>query len=615
MNTSLNRLASAKSPYLLQHRDNPVHWFEWSPDAFAQARERDVPIFLSIGYAACHWCHVMAHESFEDESTARLINENFVSIKVDREERPDIDTIYMEATTALTGHGGWPMSVFLTPDGRPFYAGTYFPPTPRGGMTSFKDLLTAITQTWRERRAEVEQAAARISAALSDSSARANSGGVATSALVETDLLGNPDYANLARGAVEKLSRQFDENSAGFGGAPKFPPSMVLDFLLSHHKNTSNERALEMVRQTCEAMARGGIYDQLGGGFARYSVDANWVVPHFEKMLYDNALLLGVYARLHAQTGNQLALRVCQETADFLLRDMTTAQGGFAASFDADSEGVEGLYYAWNLEQLVEALGQEDGQWAAELLSVTKHGTFEHGLSTLQLLVDPADQPRWRVIKDKLSEARDTRIAPARDDKVIAAWNGMAIASLVTAYQVTSKVEYLEAAKRSATLLRDVHLSDTGLLKRVSLDGEVGSPDGVLEDYALVALAFFALADVEGNDAAESSNWRKLGNQLVAHALKHFVAEQSKEKLTFYDTSDYSERLFKRPQDLSDNATPSGSAAMARALLYSTDSPELARLALAGGFGLMATAPRFAGSWLTALEDTRAPACSITGCT
>jgi uncharacterized protein YyaL (SSP411 family) len=294
---------------------------------------------------------------------------------------------------------------------------------------------------------------------------------------------------------------------------------------------------------------------------------------------------------------------------------MTTNEGGFAASFDADSEGVEGLYYAWNQEQLIAALGQEDGQWAAELLSVTKHGTFEHGLSTLQLLADPSDEPRWLEIRHRLHQARSQRIAPGRDDKVIAAWNGMAIASLVTAYRVTSEPKYLAAARSAANLMLNRHVTREGGLKRVSLEGEVGAPDGVLEDYAQVALAFFALADVAGNDAAEASNWRKLGNQLVAHALKHFVAEQSKEKLTFYDTSDYSERLFKRPQDLSDNATPSGSAAMARALLYSTDSSELARPALAGGVGLMATAPRFAGSWLTALEDMRAPACSITGCT
>jgi uncharacterized protein YyaL (SSP411 family) len=596
---------------LLQHRDNPVHWFEWSPEAFAEARERDVPVFLSIGYAACHWCHVMAHESFEDGSTARLINDNFVSIKVDREERPDIDVIYMEATTALTGHGGWPMSVFLLPDGRPFYAGTYFPPTPRGGMPSFKDVLAAITRTWRERRVEVDQAADRISAALTDSSGRVRAGGVATSALVETDLLGNPDCANLARGAVKKLSRQFDESSAGFGGAPKFPPSMVLDFLLLHHQNTSNARALEMVKRTCEAMARGGIYDQLGGGFARYSVDANWVVPHFEKMLYDNALLLGVYARLYAQTGAQLVLRVCKETADFFLREMTTNEGGFAASFDADSEGVEGLYYTWNQEQLVEVLGQEDGQWAAELLSVTKHGTFEHGLSTLQLLADPSDEPRWLEIRHRLHQARSQRIAPGRDDKVIAAWNGMAIASLVTAYRVTSEPKYLAAARRAANLLLKRHVTREGGLKRVSLDGEVGAPDGVLEDYAQVALAFFALADV----ATAEPDWQEIGDKLVSYALDHFVAEQNKESLTFYDTADDAERLFKRPQDLSDNATPSGSAAMVRALSYSSVGSQFVRPALAGGLGLMAASPRFAGTWLTAAEEMRAPACSITGCT
>lgn len=609
-----NRLSGAKSPYLRQHRDNAVHWFEWSPQAFAEARERDVPIFLSIGYAACHWCHVMAHESFEDESTAKALNQNFVSIKVDREERPDLDAIYMEATTALTGHGGWPMSVFLTTDGRPFYAGTYFPPTPRGGMTSFQDLLAAITQTWQERRPDVEAAANRITSALTGLAGSAAGETNPASALVATDLLGNPDLSNLARSAVDKLTRQFDERSAGFGGAPKFPPSMVLDFLLLHHKNTGNERALEMVQRTCEAMARGGIYDQLGGGFARYSVDTNWVVPHFEKMLYDNALLLGVYARLYSQTHNPLALRVCQETADFLIREMTTTEGGFAASFDADSEGVEGLYYAWNPEQLNDALGSVDGQWAADLLSVTQHGTFEHGLSTLQLLAEPSDESRWREIKDKLNQARSKRIAPERDDKVIAAWNGMAIASLITAYQVTSRSEYLAAAKKAANLLRELHLTKTGSLKRVSLDGEAGEPDAVLEDYALVALAFFALAEVDKAESPEGTSWQTLGNQLVAYAIKHFVAEQNKDLIKFFDTADNSEKLFKRPQDLSDNATPSGSAAMARAFLYSADTSQLVQPALAAGFGLMTTSPRFAGSWLTALEEMRAPACSITGC-
>ncbi len=383
-----NRLEHSTSPYLLQHKDNPVDWWEWSEEAFDEARRRDVPVFLSIGYSACHWCHVMAHESFEDDDVAALMNERFVSIKVDREERPDVDSVYMQATVSMTGHGGWPMSVFLDHEGRPFYTGTYFPPQPRHQLPSFTQLLEAISDTWQERREDVLAAGVRITSALSTRS-------------LPTSGTGPPELMDLAL-AVATLARDFDDRRGGFGGAPKFPPSMVLEFLLRHHALTQDENALGMAQDTLEAMARGGIYDQLGGGFARYSVDADWVVPHFEKMLYDNALLLRVYLHWWRLTGSPLAERVVRETAEFLLREMRTPEGGFAAALDADSEGREGAFYAWSPSQLADVLGDDDGAWAAALLHVTADGTFEDGHSTLQLRQDPDDHERWSALRSRL---------------------------------------------------------------------------------------------------------------------------------------------------------------------------------------------------------------------
>ncbi len=387
-----NRLAESSSPYLLQHADNPVDWWEWGPDAFAEARRRDVPVLLSVGYAACHWCHVMAHESFEDEATAALMNERFVNVKVDREERPDVDAVYMEYVQAMTGQGGWPMTTFLTPEGEAFYAGTYFPPTPRHGMPSFPQLLLAISSTWAERRDEATAAAGRITQALAD---RAPAGAAGST----------PPTPEELSAAVTRLSASFDPRRGGFGGAPKFPPSMVLEWLLRHHARTGEPSALAMAARTFEAMARGGMYDQLGGGFARYSVDAEWVVPHFEKMLYDNALLLRAYLHWWRATGSPLARRVVEETAEFLLRDLRTPEGGFASALDADTDGVEGLTYAWTPAQLTDALGPDDGAWAAALLEVTPSGTFEHGASTLQLLADPDDEGRWAEVRGRLLTA------------------------------------------------------------------------------------------------------------------------------------------------------------------------------------------------------------------
>ena len=369
----VNRLTSATSPYLLQHADNPVDWWEWGSAAFEEARRRDVPLFISIGYAACHWCHVMAHESFEDEQIATYLNENFVSVKVDREERPDVDAVYMTATQALTGHGGWPMTVFVTPDGEPFYAGTYFPPTPHHRLPSFGQLLEAISTSWQNERDRLESAAARITKTLAE-----------RSAVSGADPLDKPAVQSAVEAGVDELARIYDSAAGGFGGAPKFPPSMVLEFLLRYGVLNDDPRVGVMIDGTCQAMARGGMYDQLAGGFARYSVDAQWVIPHFEKMLYDNALLLRVYLHWWRESRNPLALKVVRETASFLLNDLRSAQGGFISSLDADTEGHEGLTYVWTPAQLNDVLGEQDGAWAAELFTVTASGTFEDGASVLQ---------------------------------------------------------------------------------------------------------------------------------------------------------------------------------------------------------------------------------------
>ena len=527
----MNRLADSQSPYLLQHASNPVDWWPWGEEAIAEANRRDVPILLSVGYSACHWCHVMAHESFEDAETARLMNEHFVSVKVDREERPDVDAVYMEATQAMTGQGGWPMTVFMTPDGHPFYCGTYFP------RPQFQRLLDAVSEAWGQRRAELLDQGLRIVTALTERAAPVT--GAA------------PPTEELLKAASESLESEFDFDFGGFGGAPKFPPSMVLEFLLRN----DSERSRSMVDRTLEAMARGGIYDQLGGGFARYSVDRQWVVPHFEKMLYDNALLARVYAHWWRATGSPLGRRIATETCDWMIRDLRTGQGGFASALDADSEGVEGKYYVWTPEQLREVLGEEDAAYAVELFDVT--GTFEHGSSVLRLLDDPADAERFDRIRVALLAARSRRVPPARDDKVVAAWNGLAIAALAECGAYFDRPDLIEAARSAAELIGSVHRRD-GRLSRTSRDGLVGSNDGVLEDYADVAEGLLALYSVTG----EPAHLVRAG-ELLDVVLDRFADPGG----GFYDTADDAESLFRRPQDPTDNATPSGGFAAAAALL------------------------------------------------
>jgi uncharacterized protein YyaL (SSP411 family) len=577
-----NRLATATSPYLLQHADNPVDWREWGEEAFAEARLRDVPVLVSVGYAACHWCHVMAHESFEDEATAAEMNAGFVCVKVDREERPDVDSVYMTATQALTGHGGWPMTVFTTPAGHPFYCGTYYPPRPAHGMPSFRQVLAAVRDAWENRRQDLETAGERIVAGIS----------------TRLDL-GPPAAlsADLLDGAVETLAGSFDATAGGFGGAPKFPPSMLLEFLLRHAARTGSERSLRMVRRTVEAMARGGIHDQLAGGFARYAVDGRWVVPHFEKMLYDNALLLRVYLHLWRSTGEVWAREVADGVAGFLLHDLRTPEGGFASALDADTDGIEGLTYVWTREQLVAVLGPDDGRWAAEVFEVTDRGTFEHGTSTLQYLRDTDDRSRLGDVRQRLLDARAGRPQPARDDKVVTAWNGLAIAALAEHGVLTGSPDSLAAAVGAAELLERVHWVD-GRLRRASRDGVAGTHAGVLEDYGDLAEGLLAL-----HQATADGRWLEF-----AGALLDVVADQFVDEDGWHDTAADAEALVHRPFDPADGPTPAGIAAAAgAAVTYSAlaGSPrhrELGEASLATLARLVETAPRAAG-WAAAVGE------------
>jgi uncharacterized protein YyaL (SSP411 family) len=541
----MNRLGSATSPYLLQHAGNPVDWWEWSPEAFAEAKRRDVPVLISVGYAACHWCHVMAHESFEDDATAGLMNEGFVSIKVDREERPDVDAVYMTATQAMTGQGGWPMTVFATPDGDPFFAGTYFP------KANFTQLLGAVGKAWHEQREQVVDQGAKVVEAIAGAQI---SGGITA-----------PISAELLDAGAFELIKNHDQVNGGFGGAPKFPPHMSLLFLLRYYQRTGSEEALEVVRHTAEAMGRGGIYDQLAGGFARYATDATWTVPHFEKMLYDNALLLRVYTQLWRLTGDAFARRIADETAEFLIRDLGTVRGGLASALDADTAGVEGLTYAWTPAQLVEVLGEEDGNWAADLFRVTSTGTFEDGKSVLVLARDiDAAEPelleRWRDVRARLLAARLARPQPARDGKVVASWNGLAATALAEHGVLTGSAASRTAAIGIAEVLAGKHIID-GRLRRASRDGDVGEPVGVLEDYGLVAEAFLAVHQITAD-----GRWLDLARQLLDVALDHFGNGQG----GFWDTADDAERLVTRPADPTDNATPSGLSSVAAALVTYT---------------------------------------------
>ncbi len=571
-----DRLSDATSPYLLQHAGNPVDWWPWCDEAFAAARERDVPVLLSVGYSACHWCHVMAHESFEDEPTAALVNEHLVPIKVDREERPDVDAVYMTATQAMTGQGGWPMTVFMTPDREPFFCGTYFPREP------FQRLVLAVSDAWRKDRGSVTGQARRVAAALAERAGQPGAGLAAGEA-------GPGGLAAACETAVTGLAADYDERRGGFGGAPKFPPSMVLEFLLRHSERARGdtaEQALSMAVATAQAMARGGMYDQLAGGFARYSVDDTWTVPHFEKMLYDNALLARVYAHLWRRTGSDLGRRVAAETCAWMIAELGTAEGGFASALDADSEGAEGKFYVWTPGQLTEVLGDRDGAFAAGVFGLDGPPTFEHGTSVLQLRADPADPGRLARVRPALLAARARRVRPGRDDKVVAAWNGLAIAALAETGLALERPEFIAAAQAAAGLLARVHLSG-GRLARTSRDGRAGPTAGVLEDYACVADGLLVLSGVTGE-----ARWLALAGELLGTALARFSGGSG----GFFDTADDGEQLIYRPADPADGPTPSGSYALAGALLsYAalTGSPRHRAAAV----DALATVPAIAGRY------------------
>ena len=587
-----NRLARATSPYLQQHAENPVDWYEWGEEAFAEARRRDVPLLISIGYAACHWCHVMAHESFEDPATAAFMNAHLVAVKVDREERPDVDAVYMDATRAMTGGGGWPMTVFATPDGEPFYTGTYFPPHPAHGLPSFRQVLEAMHDAWTTRRDEVERSAASIRAALADR------GTAADHVLLDPAAAAAPvvDRAVLHE-ALAAAARGYDGVRGGFGGAPKFPSSMLLEWLLRHGASSGGpgtSEALAMAERTLEAMARGGIYDQLGGGFARYSVDAAWLVPHFEKMLYDNALLLRVYAHWWRATRSPLARRVVEETAAWLLRELRTPEGGFASSLDADSfEPVpasrplqtapssstpgadretgrsdvprEGAFYVWDRDGLAAALGTDDASWAAMTWGVTARGTFDQGTSVLQLPVDPTDPERYASARARLLAARESRPRPARDGKVVASWNGLAIAALADAGDLFERSEWVQAASEAAEHVTGLHLRRVGSalwLARTSRDGTAGTAPGVLEDYANLAEGLLALYQATG-----TVRWLTLAGSLLGEVLVRFADGNGGFYDTSHDETDPVLQRIGRPQEIADGPTPSGQVAAAGALL------------------------------------------------
>ncbi|WP_166846605.1 thioredoxin domain-containing protein [Isoptericola sp. BMS4] len=577
-----DRLRTATSPYLLQHADNPVDWWPWGPDAFAEARRRDVPVLLSVGYAACHWCHVMAYESFEDDDVAAAINGRFVPVKVDREERPDVDAVYMAATQALTGQGGWPMTAFLTPDGTAFHCGTYLP------REHLLAVLDAVDDAWRDRRDAVVRQGAAVTDVVARTAARPP---------------GAPlDDATLAA-AVDAVTRDADRRHGGFGGAPKFPPSMTLEHLLRHHARTGNAEALRIVERTCEAMARGGFYDQLAGGFARYSVDAAWVVPHFEKMLYDNAQLLRVHAHLWRSTGSALAERVVRETAEFLLRDLRTAEGGFASALDADTDGAEGLTYVWTPDQLRDVLGDDDGARAAETLAVTAAGTFSRGASTLQLPHDP-DPAWWGPVRTRLLAARDARPQPARDDKVVTAWNGLAIAALADAGALLSEPAWVDAARACTEHVLGTHVVG-GRLRRASRDGVAGDAPGVAADHGDLAEGLLALHQATGE-----ARWLAAAGDVLDVALAHF-ADGADASAGFFDAADDAERLVVRPRDPTDGPEPSGQSALAGALttyaaLTGSAGHRAAAEAAVTAAGILARqAPRFAG-WALATAEALA---------
>jgi uncharacterized protein YyaL (SSP411 family) len=553
--TMPNRLIQATSPYLLQHAHNPVDWFPWGEEALQKARAEDKPVFLSIGYAACHWCHVMAHESFQDPATAEFLNENFISIKVDREERPDIDSIYMDAVVAMTGQGGWPLSVFLTPDGAPFYGGTYFPNVRRYNLPAFTDILRAIAEAWKNQRDDLLKGSVRL-----------------TNALKQDDLLerfASEDEPTLAilNDAVNQIHDAYDAVNGGWGTAPKFPQPMTIEFLLRIYLRTHDELVRQMITHTLDKMARGGMYDQIGGGFHRYSTDATWLVPHFEKMLYDNAQLARVYLHAWQVTQDDFYRAIVEQTLDYVAREMTHAAGGFFSSQDADSEGSEGKYYVWRIDELRAVLG-DDAALVIDRYGVTERGNFEGAnilsiardidvVAALHNLTVDETTVRLELARQKLFAARERRVKPGCDDKVLTAWNGLMLATFAEAARVFHRDDYRAIAERNADfILRELRRND-GRLYRAWKDGRANL-NAYLEDYADLIEGLLTLYETTFDP-----RWFVAARELADTMLAHFVDPRG----GLYDTSDDHETLLTRPKRLDDNAVPSGNAMATTVLL------------------------------------------------
>ena len=590
-----NRLVGETSPYLLQHAHNPVDWYPWGDEALGRAREEDKPILLSIGYSACHWCHVMERESFEDPEIAAIMNEHFISIKVDREERPDLDSLYMSAVQAMTGSGGWPMTVFLTPKGEPFYGGTYFPPVDSRGMPGFTRILLSMAEVYRNRRGDVIQTTQRLVSQLQTSA--------------ETQRSLEPLVPEIIHQAFQALAQGFDFDNGGFGMAPKFPQPMVYEFILHYHHLTKSPAALQMVESTLEKMAMGGIYDQVGGGFHRYSTDAHWLVPHFEKMLYDNAQLSSVYLHAYQATSNPIFRRIAEEILDYVLREMTDQSGGFYSTQDADSEGEEGKFFLWTPQEMRGVLGLDDAALLEGYFGVSEAGNFEgrNILNVPQSSVACADEAGVGLEKLEeaigrgkagLLEARERRVHPARDDKVLAAWNGLMLRSFAEASSVFGRDDYRQAAVNCASFVLE-HLRQNGRLLRSYKDGRARLK-GYLEDYAFVADGLLTLYE-----ATFDWRWLDEARSLADNMLDLFWDEGQS---AFYDTGKDHETLVVRPRDLFDNATPCGSSAAAYALLRlavltgERDYETRAASALRSVQPYLARAPMGMGNWLCALD-------------
>ncbi|MEO5588279.1 MAG: thioredoxin domain-containing protein [Gemmatimonadaceae bacterium] len=541
-----NRLANETSPYLLQHADNPVDWYPWGSDALERARLEDKPILLSIGYAACHWCHVMAHESFENAATAAVMNEKFINIKVDREERPDLDSIYMQAVQSLTGHGGWPMTVFLTPFGEPFYGGTYYPPEERQGMPSFRRVMEAVSDAYRNKPEAVAKTSRQIQEIYSAAKLQARSEGALT-----------PHAFDLA---YRRIAQRYDVRHGGFEGAPKFPPTMSLDFLLRFWRRTGTQYAIEMVTDTFRKMARGGIYDQVGGGFHRYSVDAVWLVPHFEKMLYDNALLIRLGANAFQATGDEEFKRVTEETVRWVQREMTAPNGGFYSSLDADSEGEEGRFYVWKTSEIDAALGVTS-PIIKEYFGATAGGNFE-GSNILQVRADQSfgaaragvDRETFsrhiREAKATLYAERAKRIWPTRDEKILAGWNGLMLRGIATAARILENDEFAQMATANGEFLRQEMIESGRIARSHSASGPRST--GFLEDYASVGLGFLSLYELTFDPS-----WVTSACELATSMTTWFWDDQL---AAFFDTPSDGEKLITRPRDPTDNAIPSGTS-------------------------------------------------------